>query len=368
MEEDVFSYANLANAIFLEDLYQKYQEDPKNVDLSWRYFFSGMEFAPKEDFSSVCGSGADLSVFRLIQAYRVHGHKKASFSPLIEEKERVRALELSNFGLQDQDLSSSFSTFGLLPEKEAPLSEIIKHLEKVYCGNVGYEFVGLGSEIEAWIISDIEGTRKGLSDKEKQKLLQDLSSTEFFESFMHKKYPGQTRFSLEGGETFIPLLNALIEKGGEDKVREVIIGMAHRGRLNVLAHVLNKSYEAIFREFEDIVEEEGSGDVKYHKGFNANLKTSSGQSLEVVLSPNPSHLESVDPVVEGQARARQDLMKGEDSQKVVIPILVHGDASLSGQGVVYEILQMGALKGYTTGGTLHQDFWSSCFSCSCRGP
>jgi 2-oxoglutarate dehydrogenase E1 component len=353
MEEDVFSYANLANAVFLEDLYKKYKENPESVDLSWRYFFSGLEFAPKEGSSLVSESGASLGVFRLIQAYRTYGHKKASFSPLIEEKERIKELELSNFGLQEQDLNSNFATFGVLPEKEASLSAIIKHLEKVYCETVGYEFIGLGSEIEAWIVSEVEGPRKGLSPQEKQKILHDLTSTEFFETFMHTKYPGQTRFSLEGGETFIPLLNSLIDKGGDDQVKEVIIGMAHRGRLNVLAHVLNKPYQAIFDEFEDTVEEEGSGDVKYHRGFNGTLKSSSGISIEASLSPNPSHLESVDPVVEGQVRARQDIMKEGDPKKAILPILVHGDASLSGQGVVYEILQMGALRGYTTGGTIH---------------
>ncbi len=347
MEGTDFSYANLANAAFLEELYQRFLKDPKSVDSTWRYFFSGMEF------SSTSEEGGSLGVFRLIQAYRIHGHKKASSSPLQVKKQTVEALELSNLGLKIEDLERLFSTFGLLPEKEATLSLIIAHLEKIYCGAVGYEFMGLGSGTEKWMLSKIEGKKELLSKEEKEKILNDLDRAELFESFIHTKYPGQTRFSLEGGETFIPFLKVLIEEGAKIKAEEVFIGMAHRGRLNVLVHVLDKPYTQIFQEFEDTAEEEGSGDVKYHKGAHANIKTSSGQFVEVALAPNPSHLESVDPVVEGQTRAKQDLKKDTEKRETVIPILVHGDASLAGQGVVYEILQMRGLKGYTTGGTIH---------------
>ncbi len=348
MQEGDFSYANLANAAFLEELYGRYLKDPKSVDPTWRYFFSGMEFS-----SSGGEDGGSLSVFRLIQAYRIHGHKKASSSPLLAKKEEVKALELSNFGLGVDDLERPFSTFGLLPEKQAPLSQIIKHLETIYCGSVGYEFMGLGSKTESWMLSQLEGKRSSFSKEEKEKILDDLTSAELFENFIHTKYPGQTRFSLEGGETFIPLLKSLIETGADTKAEDIFIGMAHRGRLNVLVHVLEKSYTQIFHEFEDTAEDEGSGDVKYHKGAHANLKTSSGRFIEVALAPNPSHLESVDPIVEGQTRAKQELKKDSELRETVIPILVHGDASLAGQGVVYEILQMRALKGYSTGGTVH---------------
>ncbi len=351
MDEDIFSFANLTNASFLEDLYQLYQKDPKNVDPTWRYFFSGMEFSPKEGPSSLSKGGQELSVFLLIQAYRTHGHKKASCNSMAEKKENIKLLELSSFGLKDQDLDTHFSTFGLLKEKTAPLSQIINYLEKIYCGTVGYEFMGIGSEVESWMISEIEGKERVLSSEVKKKILRDLNSAEIFEDFIHTKYPGQTRFSLEGAESFIPLLNHIIETAAEHEVQDIFIGMSHRGRLNLLAHVLNKSYLQIFHEFEDTVEElERSGDVKYHKGAHANLKTTSGHFIEVALAPNPSHLESVDPVVEGQVRAKQDL---KSSQKTVVPILVHGDAALAGQGVVYEVLQMGSLKGYTTGGTIH---------------
>lgn len=348
MQEGDFSYANLANAAFLEELYSRYLKDPKSVDPTWKYFFSGMEF------SSIGGEEAgSLSIFRLIQAYRIHGHKKAFSSPLIAKKEEVKDLDLSNFGLGVKDLERPFSTFGLLLEKQAPLSQIIKHLETIYCGSVGYEFMGLGSKTESWMLSLLEGKRASFSKEEKEKILDDLTSAELFEHFIHTKYPGQTRFSLEGGETFVPLLKALIETGAEAKAEDIFIGMAHRGRLNVLAHVLEKPYTQIFHEFEDTAQEDGSGDVKYHKGAHANLKTLSGHFIEVALAPNPSHLESVDPIVEGQTRAKQELKKDVDLRKTVIPILVHGDASLAGQGVVYEILQMRALKGYMTGGTIH---------------
>ncbi|MBX9924305.1 MAG: 2-oxoglutarate dehydrogenase E1 component [Rhabdochlamydiaceae bacterium] len=350
MSDDVFSYANLSNVAFLEDLHHRYQKDPKSVDPTWRYFFSGMEFSSLRE-----RGGGDIGVFRLIQSYREHGHKKAAISFFAPSSQGVKELELSQFGLSEQDLGRMFFTFQLLPEKEAPLSEILQALEKIYCGSIGFEFMGVGSEAESWILSAVEqGSVKTLSKEQKQKTFRDLCAAELFEQFIHTKYPGQTRFSLEGGETFIPLVNALIQTGADCHAEAVYIGMAHRGRLNVLTHVLNKSYTQIFHEFEGTAEEEeGAGDVKYHKGAHSHIKTSSGNLIEVLLVPNPSHLESVDPVVEGQVRAKQDLKKDTSLRETVIPIIVHGDASLAGQGVVYELLQMGSLSGYKTGGTVH---------------
>ncbi len=348
MSDDAFSYANLSNIAFLEDLHQRYQADPNHVDPTWRYFFAGMEF------SSPADRGGDVGVFRLIQAYREYGHRKAQVSFLRPPSQEVKELELSRFGLNEQDLGRSFYTFDLLSEKEAPLSKIVQALEQMYCGRIGFEFMGLGPELESWIFSAIErGTSRELSKEEKLQTFRYLCSAELFEQFIHMKYPGQTRFSLEGGETFIPLLNALIQTSASTQGEAVYIGMAHRGRLNVLTHVLNKPYAQIFHEFEGTAEEEGAGDVKYHKGAHSNIKTSFGEFIEVILVPNPSHLESVDPVVEGYVRAKQDLKQDMTSREKVIPIIVHGDASLAGQGVVYELLQMGALPGYRTGGTVH---------------
>lgn len=351
MKEDAFSYANLSNAAFLEELYSNYQKDPKSVDPSWGYFFSGMDFSLKEGSKGF--SEGDVSVYRLIDAYRTFGHKKAKSSP-VNEPCQVKELELSRFGLSAQDLDRTFPTFGLLSQKEAPLSLIIERLESIYSKSVGFEFMGLGSEIESWMISSLENKERTSCSKEgKEKVFKQLLAAEHFENFIHMKYPGQTRFSLEGGETFIPLLKEMIERGSELKISEIVLGMAHRGRLNVLVHVLNKSYTEVFHEFEDVLEEEGSGDVKYHKGAHTNIKTSSGAFIEIALAPNPSHLESVDPIVEGSVRAKQELKQDVDTGETVLPILVHGDASIAGQGVIYEILQMGNLQGYKTGGTIH---------------
>lgn len=359
MKNECFSYASLANASFLEDLYQKYQQDPNSVDSTWRYFFSGMEFSlktsplPTENLAS-----GDLGVFKLIQAYRIHGHKKAKISPLQEDAPQVKELDLRSFGFQKEDLERSFVTFGLFEENVASLSRIIARLEEIYCQSIGFEFTGVSPELESWILSQIEDSslrsKQKLSFQDKQKIMRDLNAAELFEMFIHTKYPGQTRFSLEGGETLIPMLTFFLDEAAHLQAGDVTIGMAHRGRLNVLVNVLEKSYEQVFHEFEDTSKDlvEGSGDVKYHKGVHSNVKTKSGFSITVSVAPNPSHLESVDPVVEGLARAKQDLKK-DANRTSVIPLLIHGDASLSGQGVVYEILQMNRLSGYSTGGTVH---------------
>jgi 2-oxoglutarate dehydrogenase E1 component len=356
MREDGFSYAHLGNVSFLEDLYQKYCEDPNSIDASWRYFFSGMEFSRAAPLQKQTES-EDLRVYHLIVAYRKYGHKMAKFNPLsTEDPAPAPELDLSTLGFQKEELSKTFPTCGFLKEASAPLSTIMDALKATYCKSVGIEYMGMGAELEKWVQSKIEPYFPlPLSKEDRLNIMHSLNRAELFESFVHTKYVGQTRFSLEGGETLIPLLAFMIEQAAEEGVEEVMIGMAHRGRLNVLANILNKSYAQIFREFEDHASDtyEGSGDVKYHKGAHSHVKTRSGKFVEVGLAANPSHLESVNPVVEGEVRARQELKKDPMAHKKVVPLLIHGDASIAGQGVIYETLQFFRLKGYSTGGTIH---------------
>ncbi len=350
MENEPSFSGCLGNLSFVDELYHKYSQDPESVDPTWKYFFAGMDFA---------GSGAqktkeDGRILELIDAYRRYGHLQARCNPLEEERQPVPELDLQRFGFRSEDLSKIFPTRGLLSESQAPLSAILSALQSIYCQNIGLEYMGCGLSLEQWILSQVEPRFSfSVNKEEKRKILEDLTRAELFEAFIHTKYVGQVRFSLEGGETLIPLLSALFDELAEAGGEEAMIGMAHRGRLNVLANILQKSQSQIFREFEGHVleGEEGSGDLNYHKGGHCRIKTLSGKSMELVLAANPSHLESVDPIVEGYSRAKQDLKQGESTQ--VIPVLIHGDASLAGQGVVYETLQLSKLKGYATGGTIH---------------
>ncbi len=351
MGEDVFSYANLANATFLEGLYQRYLEDPSSVDPSWRGFFAGMEFAKGSTFSKE--EGNDARVFRLIEAYKQHGHKQVLLDPLKTEFPKSPQLDLTRFGFGSEDLPTLVSTYGFLEEKVAPLSTLIQALEKKFSSKIGLELMGLSEEMDLWAQPYLEKLTGVLPKEDRLRIFDDLLKAELFEAFIHSKYPGQTRFSIEGGETLIPLLNFLIEAGSELGVEEIVLGMTHRGRLNVRAHVFQESYERIFDEFDDVILEEGSGDVKYHRGSKCKITTKTGKEVTVRMASNPSHLESADPVVEGQVRALQDLKKDPQAKKKVIPLILHGDASIAGQGVVYETLQMSKLEGYETGGTLH---------------
>jgi 2-oxoglutarate dehydrogenase E1 component len=361
MQPDQFSYANLANLGALEELYQNYLKDPKSVEASWRHFFEGMDFAsstlpklPQERAES-----SDLRIYLLIDAYRKFGHRMASFNPIattlpVEPPE----LNLQGLGFKQEELQASFPTCGFLKEPLAPLSEIVAALQKTYCGKIGIEYMGLSApDLEKWIQERIEPFFPlQMESENKLSILHQLNKAEIFESFLHTKYVGQKRFSLEGGETMIPMLAAMLDRGAEIGVKEVVLGMAHRGRLNVLANILNKSYAHIFHEFEDHYTPdllEGSGDVKYHKGFVGSLTTRSGTDVKVTLVANPSHLEAVDPVVEGIARATQELKADKTQRQEVVPILIHGDAAIAGQGIVYETLQLSRLNGYCTGGTLH---------------
>lgn len=336
------SFSNLA---YLDEQYRKYLANPESLEPSWKHFFEGWEYARNLGGG---GNAPDVKVDRLIDAYRTYGHLKAHFNCL-EEPPVVPQLSY-----QESDLKTLHPTNGFLKKTDAPLEEIIAALEQTYCGSIGIEYMGIQNpELEKWIQKEIEpGFVIPLTTDEKLHIFQDLNRAELFETFLHTKYVGQKRFSLEGGETLIPMLTMIVESANTEGVHEVVLGMAHRGRLNVLANLLNKSYDAIFSEFEDDYTPmlgEGTGDVKYHKGFVGSLTTKKGEVVNVTLIANPSHLEAVDPVVEGGARAKQEL-KG---RKEVIPILIHGDASVAGQGVIYETLQLSKLNGYETGGTLH---------------
>lgn len=347
---DEFSFENLK---LLDEIYQNYKQDPEAVELSWRYFLEGWEL--RDGFCSERGSSDDLKVYYLIEAYRTYGHLKAKINPLkLQEKKEVPELELKNYELGEEDLGKKVPTCGFLKEKEAELRVIVEGLGKTYCSSIGIEYMGMRSHLlEKWIQHKIEPYFPLVfSKEEKLDILNHLNRAEIFETFLHTKYVGQKRFSLEGGETLIPMLEMIIEAGSQEGVQEVVMGMAHRGRLNVLTNILNKSYEDVFHEFEDHLtkeEEESSGDVKYHKGFTGSLMTKKGIEVKVTLVANPSHLEMVAPVVEGQTRAKQELK----NSLAVIPIVIHGDAAIAGQGVVYETLQMHKLKGYRVGGTLH---------------
>lgn len=310
----------------LEDLFEKYKKDPGSIDSSWKLFFD--HFVEGEKTQPLQESAKE---YLLQDAYRRHGHLVADFIPLGKKRPFPKELDLNI---------------------QHPL---IQKLERLYCGKIGYEFMHTRPEVAKWVQNQIETQSVALSEEEKKDLFASLSKAEILESFLHTKYMGQKRFSLEGEETLIPMMQLLLEKGSLMGMEECIIGMPHRGRLNVLVNILNKSYERMFHEFEDSSAEEnfvGSGDVKYHKGFFSTVTLRNGKQVYLAVAPNPSHLESVDPVVEGEAKARQ-IAKGEGDQNKVLALLIHGDAALSGQGVVYETLQLSQLKGYGTGGTIH---------------
>lgn len=362
MSENDFSYANLANLAALEQLHQNFLKDPNSVEASWRHFFEGMSFAQSvtPSMPSAAQEGSpDLRVYLLIDAYRKFGHLMASFNPVATSAvKEPPELNIEKLGFKKEELEASFPTCGFLKETRAPLKSLIEALKKTYCGKVGIEYMGLGNtEMERWLQQQIEPLFPlHLENQDKIEILHNLDKAELFESFLHTKYAGQKRFSLEGGETTIPMLSSIIECGAESGIQEMVLGMAHRGRLNVLANILNKSYANIFHEFEDYYTpdlQEGTGDVKYHKGFIGEILTSKGKPVTITLVANPSHLESVDPVVEGIVRAKQELKGDKQQRKQIIPILLHGDAAVAGQGVVYETIQMSKLNGYATGGTVH---------------
>ncbi|HSX25412.1 MAG TPA: 2-oxoglutarate dehydrogenase E1 component [Chlamydiales bacterium] len=349
-------HAQLANIGLIEELYQRYLSDPESVDLSWKHFFEGIDFGTYLAKRGVAEPKGDLSALRighLVHEYRRYGHLAAHFNPVETEEGDVPELELEKLGFFKEELEAVFPTLGFCGKGEAPLREIIEALRGIYCGRIGFEFQDETSrEVAGWIQQHIEPQLIiQPTIEEKHLLLEYLNKSEVLETFLHMRYVGQTRFSLEGGETMIPLLAEIMTEGGGLGVNEFVIGMAHRGRLNIIANILNKPLPSIFEEFEDdtTLSFAGNDDVKYHMGFSGEITTRKGKKIPVSIAANPSHLESVDPVVLGEVKAKQVFK----DQEQVCPILIHGDASLAGQGVIYEALQLMNLPSYSVGGTLH---------------
>ncbi|MFA9435076.1 MAG: 2-oxoglutarate dehydrogenase E1 component [Deltaproteobacteria bacterium] len=352
------------NAEFIDEQYRRWKSDPSKVSRDWRFFFEGFELASARESEVVLVCDEDQvsrqsQVEALTHRYRDLGHLLACLDPLAACPTDHPLLNPAAFNLTDDDLEREFYT-QLFPGKNlVVLSEILKALKETYCRSVGVEHMHLQDPAERqWLQERMEPNRNRpvLSREEKARILNKLYQASLFEQFLHKKYLGQTRFSLEGAEALIPMLDSLVGHVAAQGCREIILGMAHRGRLNVQVNVLEKSYEEIFCEFESNYDPDtifGAGDVKYHNGFLADITTVNDRSVRVLLVNNPSHLESVNPVVEGFARARQDTFGKSDGHRLVLPLLIHGDAAFAGQGVVAETLNMSQLEGYSTGGTVH---------------
>lgn len=357
---------NAGNLIFVEEIFEQYKKDPLAVDETWRDYFQKQEKTYEGTFERPIETHLEISedltskVHSLIEAYRIYGHLSAQINPIATHPTAEPwQLKLETHGLKPGDLQKSIFSATFFQGKSGSLNDLVQALKTTYCGKIGIEYMdSFNPAMEAWIQERIEPSRfnTNLTIEQKKVILQNLNKSELFEIFLHTKYPGQKRFSLEGGETLIPILEAIIEVGSSLGGSDYVIGMAHRGRLNVLSNIMNKSYVQIFSEFdENFIPNsfEGSGDVKYHKGFYSEALHVLGHKINITLTPNPSHLEAVDPVVEGQTKAKQILRNDARREEQIIPILVHGDAAIAGQGVVYETLQLSKLKGYETGGTLH---------------
>jgi len=364
-----------SNAPVVEALYEAYLEDPNSIDGNWKAYFEQVlgaksngeiphgpiieEFGQRLQNSKAyapaasAGSSDDLGIYKLIGAYRLHGHRAAQLDPLhLIKAENLPQLDKSYYGLTNLDARYS----GVFAGKTGlSLKEIESSLKELYANTVGAEFAHIGDDVEReWLYERFESTDTSLSKEEKIHTLEQLTAAEGIESYLHTRFVGQKRFSLDGGDALIPLMDQLIQQAGKSKVEEVVIGMAHRGRLNVLVNVLGKPPQDLFDEFEgkyDAKAFKGSGDVKYHLGFSTDIETAGGP-IHVALAFNPSHLEIVNPVVEGSVRSRQE-RRGDNKGETVVPVLIHGDAAFSGQGVVMETLQMSQVRSFYTGGTVH---------------
>ncbi len=373
---DRFSFLNAAHTEFFAQLYDQYLENPDSVEPSWRSFFQGFDFGmatyndenPVTYIANVASGNVEgpvvseklqkeFNVLKLIDGYRSRGHLFTKTNPVRERRTSSPTLDITNFGLSAADLNTVFDAAKVIKIEPCSLQKIIGHLENIYCQHIGVEYMYIRNpEVVEWIQDKIgvNDNQPNFSTDEKKAILNKLNQAVSFENFLHTKYVGQKRFSLEGGESIIPALDALIEKAAEKGVEQFVMGMAHRGRLNVLANIFGKSTQDIFSEFDgkDYDQEYFDGDVKYHLGLTADKKTSTGKSININLAPNPSHLETVGAVIEGITRAKQEKYFPDDFSKV-LPIAVHGDAAIAGQGILYEIVQMAQLDGYKTGGTIH---------------
>ncbi len=374
---DRFSFLNAAHTQFFADLYDQYTSNPDSVEPSWRAFFQGFDFG-LEHYSEESASGEQLvtyanseagnavaseklqkefNVLKLIDAYRTRGHLFTETNPVRDRRIYTPNLDIENFGLSQSDLDTVFDAAKIVGHKPSTLKDILSHLKNVYCQHIGIEYMYMRKpEVIQWIQNrlHINDNLPSFDADRKKHILGKLNEAVSFENFLHTKYVGQKRFSLEGGESIIPGLDAIIEAAADKGVEHFVMGMAHRGRLNVLANIFGKPTQDIFSEFDgkDYDKEYFDGDVKYHLGLTAERKTKNGKKININLAPNPSHLETVGAVIEGITRAKQDKYFPDDFSKV-LPIAVHGDAAVAGQGIVYEIVQMSQLDGYKTGGTIH---------------
>ena len=359
---DKYSFLNAAHTAHFAKLYDDYLINPDSVEPSWRAFFQGFDFgiekgAKNSEIEIPENVLKEFAVVRLIDGYRGSGHLFTRTNPVRERRKYRPTLAIENFDLSHEDLHSVFSAGEIIGIGPAKLSDIIIHLERIYCESIGIEYMYIRHPnrvnwIQKWI--NRNGNHPSFTNEQKKHILKKLNEAVTFESFLHKKYVGQKRFSLEGGESLIPALDALIEESAKDGVEEFVVGMAHRGRLNTLTNIFGKPAQDIFSEFDgkDYEEEVFDGDVKYHLGWTSKRTTDAGHQINMNIAPNPSHLEAVNAVVAGIARAKQEKNFNGNTKKVM-PILIHGDAAIAGQGVIYEVVQMAQLDGYKTGGTIH---------------
>jgi len=353
-----FTYMNAQNVGYVEDLFQLFLTNPSSVDPDWRMFFEGIEFAKKIGGSGAALSAKEFKVYDLIRAYRSFGHYKATLDPLASAPPTLPELDPKTYGLEEKDLNSVFEITSLLglPAK-TKLKDIIAHLERSYCGNFTVQLEGTPQTMRKWVIQEMEQNSFSLAVEDKKKIYQELVRTEALEKFIHTRYVGAKRFSIEGTDAMMPMLEYLVQMGSRNGVQEITLGMAHRGRVNVLVNFMRKPLELIFAEFDGTYNANqgyaADGDVKYHMGYSVDKEVKGSNPVHVSLAFNPSHLEAVDPVVCGMTRAKQRIRNDNKERKKVIPILIHGDAAFIGQGVVAETFQLSQLEGYTIGGTIH---------------
>ncbi len=357
---DQFSFLSNSEIESIDQLYQQFLKDPNSLDKSWVVFFSGFDFARQYQSGSANGESKldkEFRVLNLIDGYRKRGHLFTKTNPVRSRRKYFPTLDLENYKLSSDDLETTFHAGTEVGLGDATLRNIVAHMQQTYCQSIGAEYMFIRDpEKTEWLQNRLERRQntKIFNVPDKKEIFDLLKKAVGFESFIHKRFVGQKRFSLEGTETLIPALHYLIEKGSALGIEEFFFSMAHRGRLNVLANVIGKPYEYIFQEFmaEEYDEAIALGDVKYHLGYCKKISLSSGKQVSLNLVPNPSHLESASPVIEGIARAHIDHKYQGDYSKIA-PVIIHGDAAIAGQGVVYEVIQMSELAGYKTGGTIH---------------
>ncbi len=385
MKSTVPSYLYSGNAWFVEELYEEYLNKPETIDQEWRNYFDSLQTgesgkdiahspiqqayanaAKRSQHGKILSSApaADAvshqkqaAVLRLINAHRFNGHRQSDLDPLKQyTRPETPELDPAFHGLTEEDMDKTFNSGSLFSPDEITLREIVHIIKTTYCGSIGAEYMHINeTEQKRWLQKRLEEPLATPNyDKEKRiRILDRVIDANALEEYLHTKYVGQKRFSLEGGESLIPLLNEVVQSGGAQDIKEIVIGMAHRGRLNVLVNIIGKKPSELFDEFEgkSIENIKGSGDVKYHKGYSSDISTPGG-SVHLTLAFNPSHLEIIDPVVEGSVRARQD-RRTDHTHNEVLPVLIHGDAAFAGQGVIMETFNLSQTRGYTTGGTVH---------------